>query len=138
MRLDSLLLPREKKAVNQLIQVYRKKFPGKDPYSDDDLFFYLGDSPSNRVTWSAVSRRLPTFRVGTGKHWCCSRHRWLTGREKLGTLGFPISNEVAQSMGVPPLPVRCTKRAEHVAGNAMHFSNVAVMQLIALSCFAQV
>ena len=77
-------------------------------------------------------------RVGTGKHWCCSRHRWLTGRQKLGTLGFPISNEVAQSMGVPPVPVRCTKRAEHVAGNAMHFSNVAIMQLIALSCFAQV
>lgn len=137
LRLDPILLPREKQAVQQLRKYYRKRWPGQEPSDDEDLFFYLGDSPKNRRTWSATSRRLPTFRVGRGKMWHCRTHRWLTGREKLATLGFPVSEPLGQSMGVPVLPVRCTKRAEQLAGNAMHFSNVGVMQLIALCCFRE-
>ena len=128
-------MPREKKAVNTLKRKYQK-LTGQDPESDKDLFFYLGDNPKNRTTWSATSKRIPTFRVGRGKHWNCAGHRWLTGREKLATLGFPVEPASAEAMGVPVVPVRCTKRAEHLAGNAMHFSNVAVMQLLAMSCFA--
>eukprot|EP00435_Cladocopium_sp_Y103_P017220 s631_g4.t1 len=40
-------------------------------------------------------------------------------------------------MGVPELPLKCTKRASAVAGNAMNFCSVAVVQIVALCCFAK-
>ena len=99
--------------------------------------FYLGDNPENRRTWSAHSGKLPTFRVGRGLHWSASARRWLVAREKLAALGFPCDSASAAAMGVPEIPIKCTKRASAVAGNAMHFGSVAVAQLVTLCCFAK-
>lgn len=135
--MTSLLLTREKKVVSHLMQKYRNLWR-RDPKKDKDLFMYLGDNPRNRVTWTAVSRKISTFRVGCGKHWHCASNRWLTGREKLACLGYPVTPDAAHAMGCPVLPIRCTKRASQLAGNCMHFNNVAVMQLLCLSCFQKV
>ena len=67
--------------------------------------------------------------------WSVSRRRFLTGREKLLTLAFPCTKEVAGAMGVPELPCKDAKRCSLIAGNAMNFSNVAIIQMVALSCF---
>ena len=62
----------------------------------------------------------------------------LCPREKLCSLGFPASPDQASGMGVGILPVVEPARADQFSGNAMHFSNVAVVQLVALSCFARI
>jgi hypothetical protein len=132
-----LLTDREKKGVRDYGKAYKKRFKRK-PELDKNLFVYLGDNPTNRLTWSAVSKKIPTLRMSGGKMWNMKARRWLTGREKLSSLGFPVTDDVASTMGVPPLPVRDTKRASSVAGNAMNFSSVAIMQLISLVCFRKV
>ena len=137
LNLRPLLRQREKKAVTILRNDYRRLF-NSSPDEDSDLFFYLGDNPKNRRTWSARSRKLPTFRVGRGLHWNAKARRWLVAREKLAALGFPCDSASARAMGVPEIPIRCTKRASAVAGNAMHFGSVAVAQLVTLCCFAKV
>ncbi|CAE8602347.1 unnamed protein product [Polarella glacialis] len=109
----------------------------RDPNKDKNLFLYLGDNVSNRLTWSAVSKRIPTLRMSGGKTWHVMSRRWLTGREKLASLGFPVTASAADSMGVPELPVRDTKRASAISGNCMHFSTVAVVQFVALVCYKQ-
>ena len=67
--------------------------------------------------------------------WWASRYRWMTHREKLVSLGFPALGTVAQTMSVPELPCKDVKRAAGISGNSMHFSTVAVVQLVALASF---
>ena len=129
----SLLLPREKKVIKALVSKYKLRYK-KDPFKDDSLIIYLGDNAC-RATWSVVSKRVPTFRTGQGKFWLPARNRWLTSKEKLACLGFPVDASSASAMGVPSLPARCTKRASSLAGNSMHLPNVAIMQLLGLCCF---
>lgn len=129
----ALLTSREKLAVRKLNRIYRKRYH-KPPDSNPELFYYLGDNPDNRITWSATSNRLPTFRVGRGLRWHVPSSRFLTGREKLSTLGFPLDACTAASMGVPELPVRCTKRASCLAGNAMHWQLSMSMIILLLTC----
>ena len=57
-------------------------------------------------------------------------------KERMATLGFPVVPSQARSMGTPVLPVRDPQRAAAVSGNSMHFSGVAVAQMISLTCFS--
>ncbi|CAE8711111.1 unnamed protein product [Polarella glacialis] len=131
-----LLTKREKICISQACRIYKFRFR-RDPNKDKNLFLYLGDNVSNRLTWSAVSKRIPTLRMSGGKTWHVMSRRWLTGRETLASLGFPVTASAADSMGVPELPVRDTKRASAISGNCMHFSTVAVVQFVALVCYNQ-
>ena len=62
---------------------YRERFQ-KDPGSDPDLVYFLGDNPDYTVNWSAVSGKIPTFRrnAASGKFWFPSAARWMTCAEK--------------------------------------------------------
>ena len=134
--LTALLLPRERQVLQAACRRYRLNFR-RDPHKDENLFVFLGDS-SARLSWSAVSKKLPTLRRNTGKLWHVPSRRWLTGRERLSTLGFPVDESTARAMGVSkPMPARCSKRAALLAGNAMHLGNVAVMQLLGLVSFGR-
>lgn len=62
----------------------------------------------------------------------------MTHREKLASLGFPVTPEVAKSMGVPELPIKDRSRAAAISGNSMSFSTAAIVQLITLACFQKV
>ena len=73
-----LLNARERKAVSHALQAYRKKFH-KDPMTDPDLVIFLGDNPAERLSWSAVSGRLPTLRMNRGKLYSPMRKRWFLG-----------------------------------------------------------
>jgi hypothetical protein len=77
-------------------KVYKTRFK-KDPMKDPNLIVYLGDNFAARKTWSAISGRLPTMRMSGGKLWSISRRRWLTGREKMASLGFPVSEATANA-----------------------------------------
>ena len=129
-----LLNRRELGVIERLCGMYRERFTGQEAENDPNLFLFLGDS-AERKCWSAVSGRLPTFRRNSGKHWAVAAKRWLTAREKLSTLGFPVTPGQALAMGVPILPVTENSRASQILGNSMNFSSVGIIELIALSCF---
>ena len=125
-----LLTEREKRVVGALNQAYRDMF-SKNPDEADDLVYYLGDNEARRV-WSATSGKVPTLRMSGGLTWSVSKKRFMTGREKLGMLGFPITPKTAAAMHVKELPVTDVKRASKIAGNCMHWSSIGVIQLVAL------
>ena len=131
-----LLLPREIEAARALDKEYWERF-GRDPCEDADLCYFLGDSPWHGRTWSAVSGKVPTFRMNcsTAKYWFPRWRRWLTPKEKLALMGFPVVPEMATSMMVGLFPSTEHARAAQVCGNAMHFASVALMQLLSLVCF---
>ena len=130
--LDGLLLQREKNVLRTLCKAYRAR-TGTPAEQDRNLVIHLGDSVK-RKCWSA-NGKIPTFRTGSGKMWSTSRHRWLTGREKMACLGLPVTNEVAAAMGVHCMPHADVQRCHHVCGNSFHLSSVAVVELVALLSF---
>ena len=133
-----LLLPREQETVRGLNALYLKRH-GKRASEDPDLCYFLGDSLAYR-TWSATSRKVPTFRMNskTGKFWFPMFDRWATARERLSLMGFPVVPHMAAPMMVGVYPAADVRRASDVCGNSMQFNNAAMMQLIALSCFGPV
>ena len=135
--MKKLLNLREAKGVKYCIQRYKDKI-GSNPHNDDDLFIFLGDTPSKRLCWTAKSRKLPTYRRNGGKMYHVRSQSWLTPREKLASLGFPITQGTAMSMGVPVIGVKDGLRATSVAGNSFHFATAACVQLIVLSCYRMV
>ena len=133
--LDYLLLAREVSTVWSLNQKFRAKF-GRDPEMEDNLVYHLGDS-SDFCSWSANSKQIPTFRVGSKSslYWMPKYKRWLTAKEKLVAMGWPVTKEVAESQGIPFFGAKDTKRATDLLGNGMHWQTAGIFQLIALSCF---
>ena len=129
-----VLNAREKKVAAELDKEYRKRYNG-DPSLDDNLVYHLGDSAAYR-TWSAPANSVPTLKRSSGLLWSPKRKRCMTSRELLATLGFPVIKATAAAMMVPELPILDSSRASRIAGNAMHWSSVAVVQLVALSCFS--
>ncbi|CAK9022067.1 Probable protein S-acyltransferase 23 (Probable palmitoyltransferase At2g14255) (Zinc finger DHHC domain-containing protein At2g14255) [Durusdinium trenchii] len=134
--LDYLLNHREQKAVEDAKQIYWKKFH-RDPMKDENLVVFLGDNPKRYLCWSGLSEHF--LLVSHSDSFSCAMP-WrlrLCGREKLSTLGFPVSGDTALSMGVPRLPVSDPARASQISGNCMHFSCILVIQLISLCCFTR-
>jgi hypothetical protein len=129
-----LMTDRERHACISLAQEFKQRF-NMEPESLPWLCFYLGDSPSNRLTWSAVSKKIPTYRLSNGKTFYPMAMRWLVGSERLATMGYPVHPALAKAMGVPPLAVKDVKRASDIVGNAFHMGNACTAQLLALACF---
>ena len=132
-----LLTAREQKAVVRAGRMYRDRF-GKLATGDQDFILHLGDDPSKRLCWSATSKKVPTIRRSSGKYWHYPSKRWMTAREKLATLGFPVSPACALAMAVPILPVQDVKRAATLSGNCMVFGNILMVEMIALACCQKV
>ena len=128
-----LLTQREAAALQQYEDEFYARY-GQRASSVDSLFVFLGDNPSYSLTWS-VNGRLPTFRTNQGFLWSVKHRRWLTAKERLVSLGWPVTGTVATAMAVPLIPATDVKRASDLAGNSMHFLNAGAQQLLALSCF---
>ena len=134
--LSYLLTRREKAVIVTLNKEYRRRFRG-NPHLNPNLVYHLGDN-AQRKCWSAVSGKIPTLRRSGGITWSVSLRRPMTGREKLLSLGFPVSPQTAQNMNVPELPALDVKRCSMIAGNAMAWPSVGLVQLVALTSFALV
>lgn len=134
---DYILNPRERRVVKELDNAYRKKFTKQDPRSSPDNVYFLGDNPSFSKTWSCHSGKLPTFRRNMGFYYQRSTGKVMTSTDKLTALGWPTTKEVASSMLTSVLGTVDPKRAELMAGNAMHLSNVAIVVLVSLVCFTK-
>lgn len=133
-----LLTTREAQTMMALDDQYRLMY-GRDPKQDPNLVYHLGDSPQYRA-WSANSKMIPCYRLGSKSsiYWLPALQRSMTGREKLTSMGFPVSRQAAHALDVPVLgaqdPQRCSDFTS-VLGNSMHLQTAGVMQLVALSCF---
>ena len=82
--LSYLLTERELETVAALNREYHSRY--RKPASEEaSLVYFLGDSATFTKTWSATSKRLPTFRrnAACGKFWFPSKRRWMTNKEKL-------------------------------------------------------
>lgn len=138
LELDYLLTDRERKAVSafSLEYLYRTH---QNIASNEDMFLFLGDNPEWGLTWS-LSGRIPTYRRNSksGVYWSPKYRRWLTNKERLASLGWPVIPEMADRMQVPCVPALDVKRAADLAGGSMHFLNTGVQQLLALICFGPV
>ncbi|CAE7437357.1 unnamed protein product [Symbiodinium sp. CCMP2592] len=130
-----LLNDREKTNLQKACQVYWERFQ-RDPWQDPNLAIFLGDNVDYSLCWSAISKRIPAFRLNQGKTFFPFFRRWMCASERLAALGMPVRPEVAEGMGVPKLPVRDIHRANQLAGNCMMLPTVALVQLVALSCVA--
>ncbi|CAE8709376.1 unnamed protein product [Polarella glacialis] len=135
--LTYLLNKRELTCIDDFKSKYAELYPGTSAEDDPDLVCFLGDSTGNRYTWSGTSGKISTFRLNakTGKYFLPHCKRWLTAGDRLGAMGFPVRQNVAEAMGVPQIPILDAARAGDLAGNAMHFNNAAIAQLVAMSCF---
>ncbi|CAE8617905.1 unnamed protein product [Polarella glacialis] len=131
-----LLTDREEGCRQQYDSEYYRRF-GKRPATNPDLCYYLRDEPSWSLTWSATSKRIPTYRTGSGKMWFPFYNRFIVSRDILASMGFPVSQSVALAMGVPQVPMRDPKRAGDLAGNAMHLTSCFMVQICGLVCFGK-
>ena len=133
--LHYLLNQREVATKRELDAAYLERFH-EFPSENPDLVYFLGDS-AKYCSWSAVSGKIPTYRLNsaTGKFWLPAWNRWLTAKERLVSMSFPVTLEMAEAMRTPVLGACDCKRAADMCGNSMHFVTAAAMQLIALCCF---
>ena len=121
--------------MQQLDVAYFQKY-GRAAEQDGELVYYLGDRFEWSRTWSAHSGRIPCYRHSCGKYLHRASMQLLTGQEKLCSMGWPITPEVAREMGCAELPSLDPQRSHFLAGNSMHVGNMSVILLIALSCFS--
>ena len=126
---------RETEGVNWALAEYTRRF-GVCGKEDPDLFIHLGDNPRNFLCWSATSGKLPTYRTGSGFYWNPHRELWLLSRDKLSSLGLPVTESMSRAMKVTGLPMADGARASSVVGNSFHFCTVAIVHIVALSCYA--
>ncbi|CAE7924522.1 unnamed protein product, partial [Symbiodinium necroappetens] len=93
-----LLNEREETCRQQLDTKYMQRY-NVFPCANDNLVYFLGDS-AQYCTWSAVSNKIPTYRCNarTAVYWLPSQRRWLTSKERLCSMGFPCTPEVANAM----------------------------------------
>ena len=131
-----LLTERELETKNGLDGMYLNRFHS-DPSANPNLVYFLGDSMAYSATWSAISGKIPTYRLNSssGKYWLPAARRWLTAKERLCSMGYPVTREMSLAMKVPQLFAGDIRRASDMAGNAMHFQTSGILQMLVLACF---
>ncbi len=129
-----VLTERERDLVAQLDISYQMKY-AKRAETDPTLIYYLGDRFEYSRTWSAHSGRIPTFRTGGSRFLHRQSLCFLTGKDKLSALGWPVRADIAAQMGCKVLPSMDSKRAHFLAGNSMHLTVSSIVLLLGLVCF---
>lgn len=127
-----VLNAREQDAVNVYNMLYNQR-TGLQAGWNPSLFYFLGDNPRVRCSWS-LHGRLPTLRTNAGLLWSPWARRFLTHRERFAVMGYPVYLELAAAMGVPGWSLPDSVAMRQVLGNAMHVSCVSMMLLIGLAC----
>ena len=71
-----------------------------------------------------------------GLFWYPHYGRFMVPADKLAALSLPSNEAYANIMGVPKLPVTDNARCISHLGNCMHFTTMAIIELVALVLFA--
>ena len=131
------MLTQRENEVRQTLDDRYAALTGRTAVNDADLCYYLGDSAEYQ-TWSAISNKIPTMRNRGGIIWWPHLMRFTVPRERLLYLGMPVDASYCAGLGVPIMGTSDEQRSADFAGNAMHLMNVALVELIVLSSFAEV
>jgi hypothetical protein len=131
--LSFLLLPRERECIAEYTFRYIER-NGQRPESDPSAVFFLGDNPSNRLTWSAASSAIPTLRRNAGFIWSPFLGRWLLARELFAAMGFPAFPGIEQALGTRCPNYGSPSDGRKLLGNAMHFGVAGTVLMVALAC----
>ena len=102
---------------------------GRLAVNDPNIVFGFNDNPLNRVSRSA-NGRLPTLRTNSDKIFIPSLRRFMTLRERLAAMGFPVYPSLARA-SQSPLVERVTS---HMLGNAVFLPNVMTVAATCLAC----
>ena len=129
---------RECRTMVELDDRYEQKFH-ESSKTNPNLVYGLGDN-ADYQSWSASSGKIPTYRLSTtsSRYWLPYHQRWMTAKERLVSMGWPVCPAMSHAMDVPLIGALDPKRAFDlikVLGNSMHLQSTGVLQLIALTCF---
>ena len=136
--MSALLTTREARTMVDLDERYQQRFH-EPASSNPNLVYGLGDN-ADFQSWSAVSGKIPTYRLSTSnsRYWLPAHQRWMSAKERLVSMGWPVCPAMSKAMNVPLIGASDFKRASDlikVIGNSMHLQSTGVLQLIALACF---
>ena len=131
--LSYVLTKREGDALREYELEYFRR-TGELASHNEDLLVCLGDNPSFSLTWS-LNGKVPCYRKGHGLLWSPKYARWVTARERLCSMAWPVLPAIADSLPAPCVGATDIKRASDLAGNAMHFINAGAQQLLGLAAF---
>ena len=131
--LDALhICCRRPKPSETLQELFRKQ--GRDPTSDGSCFCCVGQSVGGFTTMSAEDGVLPTLtKAGRTRIWIPKHKRWLTAREKLHCMLFPVDESCASAAGVPVLNIQDVPCAHGAIGNSMHVGCMTIMMVAVLA-----
>ena len=107
------------------------------PRSEQEAVVHVGDNTC-RQSWSGQSMRIPTYRHSGGYQWLLHRMRFMTIREQLTSMGWPVYNRFARAAGVATedllsdIPLQAYRE---LLGNSIHVANMGVVVLIVLLCW---
>lgn len=132
--MDYLLTDRELFLVYQLDLVFAQRFK-ELPMNDENIFYFLGDRFEHSLTWSAHGR-IPCYRKNPARYLHRQSMRFLTGRDKLASLGWPVTDQLATNLLTTKTPSIENDRSDFLAGNSMHLANASTILLIGLCCFS--
>ena len=125
---------REQLLIHQLDAAYRLQY-GLEPNRSESLVYFLGDRFEFSKTWSAHSGRIPTYRKNSAKYLHRASMTFYTGKDKLSSLGWPVTKSLADNMLTTPLPSMEPDRSDFLCGNSMHVANCSIVMMVALCCF---
>lgn len=119
-------------ALFPTLQGYVRKWEQRNGIAaqlDPKAFFAVAQSDEEMWTASnPTTGQCPTFRhSGTGRIWSELHHRWVTGDEKLNSLGFPCYSDTAGAASVHQIDTRLMTQTHSMAGNSMNCHVLAVV-----------
>lgn len=137
--LKYLLLQHEWENLQLCEAQYKHQF-GFDACDDPNLLIFLDESAasSKSMIWSAASTDSALIyrnNSRSGMFWSPYHRRWLTARERLASMSWPVVEPIAEGLDVNLLPTFDAVRAGDLALRGGHLASAAIQQLIALVCF---
>ena len=75
---------------------------------------------------------LPTLRTHSERIWSSARKRWLTVKERLACMGYPVYEDLAAAARVP-LDTISPTGPRFSPGNAMHVANLGIIVMVVLA-----
>ena len=111
---------------------------GKSPNQDWRAVFAVGQTATTHATTSQLGsdgtvRMMCYTKGGTRRLWVPARKRWVTGREKLMSMGMPITREAAEVARVAIFDCTTDRKWHSRAGNGMVVPNVGLVLAAVLS-----
>ena len=98
-----------------------------------DLCCSMNDNPERRVVWSAHSGLIPTMRTNSNMLYFPAYKRWLTWKERLTAMGFPVYEPLARISNIPVMEIS-QQESTMVLGNAMHLPALTCVTCGILAC----